>query len=161
MSDPSTAVTALSREVAAVVVVAPRWCGPCRPAPTVLRELSRRWGGAVHAVIVEDLPDDRLDTLGIDAVPAWLRLAATDTAAHSADAALGQSAADSDPGPTADDTAPGPTESVAVARVITDLRGTAPHGGEVLLPGLWQVVQYRAGALPKHVVDATFGPDSS
>ena len=57
----------------AVVLVTADWAGPARPAETVLRELSRRWGDTVRAVVVDASQDEMLDLLSVDVVPTWLR----------------------------------------------------------------------------------------
>lgn len=58
----------------AVVLVTADWAGPARPAATVLRELSRRWGDQVRTGIIDASQDALLDLLAVDVVPTWLRL---------------------------------------------------------------------------------------
>lgn len=64
----------LSRDRHTVLLVTAAWCIPCRPAPTLLRELARRWSGDVHPVLLEDPSDAQLDEWGISVLPTWLRL---------------------------------------------------------------------------------------
>lgn len=72
-SSPSGSTQSPSEPGVAVVLVTADWAGPARPAATVLRELSRRWGDAVLAVVVDASQDAMLDLLGVDVVPTWLR----------------------------------------------------------------------------------------
>lgn len=115
-----------------VVLVSASWADPSRPAPTVLRELSRRWGDAVHTVLIEDPSDELLDLWQVDALPTWLR---------------GESG-------------PGAAVSSADERslVLSELSGVNAHGEPVSLPGPWIFVHRLTGAQPKHVVEAEFGP---
>lgn len=158
LADPEQP-TDLGGDRPAVVLVTASWCGPCRPAPTVLRELGRRWGPSVHAVMIEDPSDEVLDQLVIDVLPVWLRLAPGTVAApgpgsapvsprtpqrvgkeHSVPAGSGVPA-DADP--------PHP--------LIADLRGAFPDGTPVRLRGEWSITERHDGALPKHEVDVRFG----
>ncbi len=116
----------------AIVLVTADWAGPSRPAPTLLRELSRRWGSAVRAVLVDSAQDDVLDLLEVEVVPTWLRLHPVE----SVDA-------------TADD---------ALMGVVEDLAGKTPTGDDIVLSGRWAVNHRRTGALPKHVIAEEFGP---
>src|SRR5690625_4097451 len=52
-----------------VVLISVTWAGPSRPAPTVLRELSRRWGREIREVLLEDPDDEVLDQLEIELGP--------------------------------------------------------------------------------------------
>lgn len=124
-SSPSPATQAASAH--AVVLVSAQWAGPSGPAPTVLKELSRRWGASVHAVLVENPDDELLDHLDVKALPTWLRFS---------------------PGEPLDD-----EERLTVAH----LRGTAPDGQVLFLDGPWILTHRRSGALPKHVIEAEFG----
>lgn len=121
----------LTRDRTAVVLVTAAWCGPCLPAPTVLRELDRRWGGAAHAVLIEDAPEEVLDQLAIEVLPVWLQLAPVD--------------------PGADGASP----------EARDLVGNSSDGSGVRLCGEWAITERYDGALPKHVVDARFGPEGA
>lgn len=114
----------------AVVLVTADWAGPARPAATILRELSRRWGEAVHTVLLQDADDAVLDLLGVEVIPTWLRF-------------VGRS-----------DQVPGEASGLWVP----DLRGATVSGEAVVLPGPWALTHRRSGALPKHVVAAEFGP---
>lgn len=72
-SSPSGSTQPPSEPGVAVVLVTADWAGPARPAATVLRELSRRWGDAAIALVVDASQDAMLDLLGVDVVPTWLR----------------------------------------------------------------------------------------
>lgn len=116
-----------------VVVVSASWAGPSRPAPTVLRELGRRWDGTVQILLVEDPSDELLERWSVDVLPTWLRFL---SAAEQADA-VGEE-----------------------QLILPALSGTALDGAEATLPGPWHLVHRRTGAQPKHVIDAEFGPDA-
>lgn len=119
-----------------VVVVSAPWAGPSRPAPTVLRELARRWGGAMQVLIVEDPSDAVLDAWSIEVLPTWLRFV---------------------PAPSE------PSESAADAILpirVDELTGHSPDGELTTLLGPWNLVHRRTGAQPKHIVEAEFGPES-
>lgn len=139
---PSTATAA---GAPAVVLVSAPWATPSRPAPTVLWELSRRWGPALHAVLIEPPSEELLDLLAIDSLPTWLRFR---------------------PGSVNEPSAPGELEVVeepsasAEPCVVAELVGTSSSGEAITLPGPWTLVHRRTGALPKHVVEAEFGPQS-
>ncbi|MGP9536711.1 hypothetical protein ACT3SP_01785 [Brachybacterium sp. AOP43-C2-M15] len=107
------------------------WAGPSRPAPTVLRELSRRWGDARPAVLVEDPAEETLDAWSIEVLPTWLLLERDERSGSDAEA--------------------GPLGSRTV-------RGATPAGEPLVLEGLWREVRRLTGAHPKHVIDAEFGP---
>lgn len=113
-----------------VVLISATWAGPSRPAPTVLTELSRRWGQDIRAVLLEDPLDEVLDQLEITLVPTWVRLE-----------------------PAASDMAPPP----GTMREL-EITGAGPDGQDLLLTGPWLETHRRTGALPKHVIDAEFGP---
>ena len=116
-----------------VVVVSASWAGPSRPAPTVLRELGRRWGAAVQVLLVDDPSEGLLERWNVEVLPTWLRfLPTTEKAATDA-----------------------PGELILHELVGIDLEGT-----EVTLAGPWELVHRRTGAQPKHVIDAEFGPGS-
>lgn len=113
-----------------VVLISVTWAGPSRPAPTVLRELSRRWGREIRAVLLEDPDDEVLDQLEIELVPTWVRLEAP----HS--------------------------DAVPRPGTVRDLEisGTGLDGQGLFLTGAWLETHRRTGALPKHVIDTEFGP---
>lgn len=115
-----------------VALVTGSWCAPCRPAPTVLRELARRWGTQRHCVLVEDPSDQVLDQLQVDFLPAWLLFEpASQAAGAGCDATSGPDLID----------------------------GSSPSGDHHLtIPESWRIRHRRTGALPKHVVDTEFGP---
>ena len=114
-----------------VAVVSAPWAGPSRPAPTVLRELGRRWGDAVQVLLVEDPTEDLLASWGIDVLPTWLRFR---------------------PGGAVDGGHDGP------GLVLSELAGCDLEGNQVALRGPWHLELRREGAQPKHVIDAEFGP---
>lgn len=123
-------------DVPVVVLLSADWAGPSRPAPTVLRELSVRWGTDVRTLLLEDPSDEVLDLLEVDVLPTWLRFT-RDTGSGPGDAGTG----------SAPDRVP-------------ELRGRDPQGEAIVLPGPWVLQRRRTGALPKHAVDAEFGPDA-
>lgn len=149
---------ALSPESAApvVVLVSADWAGPSRPAPTVLRELGRRWGDDVTVLLVEDPSDDLLLAWDVEVLPTWLRFVPAATgAAQEAEDAAGAAA----PG--------GPESGGAAAAagavsglILPELAGEALDGRAVVLPGPWRLMHRRTGAQPKHVIAAEFGPSS-
>lgn len=124
--------------VPVVVVVSATWAGPSRPAPTVLRELGRRWGDQIKVLLVEEPSDDVLDAWGIEVLPTWLRFLP------------GTAERSGNPGGEGD-------ESILT---VSDLAGTALDGRELVLPGPWRLEHRRTGALPKHVIEAEFGPSA-
>lgn len=130
----------------AIVLVWADWCAPCRPAPTVLRELARRWGADAHAVLIEDPTDEQLDLLGITALPAWIRLrSGLHDADHQFDRPGGVPETPTEPG----------------VGTVAGLQGRRPDGAMVQLPGEWTVEERFEGALPKHEVHQRFGPSST
>lgn len=116
----------------AVVLVTADWAGPAKPAATILRELSRRWGEAVHAVLLQDADDALLDLLDVEVVPTWLRF-------------VGRSQEELE-------------ETSGLW--VPELRGATVSGESVVLPGPWALTHRRSGALPKHVVAEEFGPSA-
>lgn len=120
-----------------VVLVSSSWAGPSRPAPTVLRELSRRWGHSVHTMLIEDPTDEILETLQIEHLPTWMRFV---------------------PGHPSEGVTPQEEEGNGAALDVTELRGTGIGGEALSLEGPWTLTHRRSGALPKHVIDAEFGP---
>jgi hypothetical protein len=111
-----------------VVLVSAPWAGPSRPAPTVLRELARRWGESVQTLLAEDPDEAVLDQLHVSVLPTWLRFVRADAGAEKG------------------------------AFCVPELTGRGPDGQEVTLPGPWRLAHERTGALPKHEVDREFGP---
>lgn len=65
-----------------VVLVSAPWAGPSRPAPTVLRELARRWGESVRTLLIEDPDEAVLDELHVSVLPTWLRFVPADAGAE-------------------------------------------------------------------------------
>ncbi|ATG50575.1 hypothetical protein CFK38_02850 [Brachybacterium vulturis] len=117
--------------VPVVMVVSAPWAGPSRPAPTVLRELGRRWGSAVQVLLVEDPSEQFLEDWSVEVLPTWLKLLP----------GTGPSAA-----------------GVSEELILGALTGTDLTGLEVTLAGPWHLEHRRTGAQPKHVIDAEFGP---
>ena len=113
-----------------VVLISATWAGPSRPAPTVLRELSRRWAGELSVVLLEDPLEEVLEQLEVELVPTWVRLEAAGSA----------------------------TASRAGTMRHLEITGTGTDGQELVLAGAWLETHRRTGALPKHVIDAEFGP---
>lgn len=103
----------------------------------MLRELSRRWGARVLTAAIEDPTDVQLDALGVDYVPAWLKL---------------QRAA-RDPAPRAPD-----GENTEHGREVDLLTVLGVSVDPEAWAGAWRIVHQRSGALPKHVVHEEFGP---
>ncbi len=64
--------------VPVLVLVSADWAAPSRPAPTLLRELSRRWGTSMQCLLVEDPEDAFLDRWAIEHLPTWLRFVTDD-----------------------------------------------------------------------------------
>lgn len=120
---------------AVVVLVSSSWAGPSRPAPTVLRELSRRWGDAVRTMLIDDPAGDVLDALRIEHLPTWLRFLPAPPAGHA-----------------------DPQEEDEDRLGVGELHGSSMRGEPLSLPGPWILDHRRSGALPKHVVDDEFGP---
>lgn len=117
-----------------VVLVSASWAGPSRPAPTVLQELSRRWGSRILTLLVEDPEDDVLEQWDVDVVPTWLRFRAGAPEA--------------------------PPDGAQERLTVPTLSGLAPEGDVRLLTGSWTLTHRRTGALAKHEVETEFGPDS-
>ncbi|GAA4519947.1 hypothetical protein GCM10023160_04500 [Brachybacterium paraconglomeratum] len=118
-----------------VVLVSAPWAGPSRPAPTVLRELGRRWGSRVLTLLVEDPEDEVLQQWEVDVLPTWLRFR------HGVPAASQEG-----------------TEGLLT---VPSLSGQAPTGERLVLNGPWTLTRRRSGALAKHDVESEFGPDST
>lgn len=131
LEDPTGRV--LEGAVPVVVLLSADWAGPSRPAPTLLQELTRRWGAAMHTILLEDPGDEILDRWEVTHLPTWLRFVPAE-AAH----------VSSDTGALREET----------------LHGQSPGGAELTLPGPWVLTHRRSGGLPKHVVESEFGPDA-
>ncbi len=76
--DPSLGAELGAERVPVLVLVSADWAAPSRPAPTLLRELSRRWGTSMQCLLVEDPADAVLDRWEIQHLPTWLRFVADD-----------------------------------------------------------------------------------
>lgn len=148
-----------------VVLISATWAGPSRPAPTILRELQRRWGTSVGAVLLEDPDDAVIDALRIGVVPTWLRL----EPAPPGPIAGPTPPAEQDPPPPQDSPAHGDDRSGSTspegggplprpAAVTLELDGVSPLGDPLTLSGTWVETHRRTGALPKHLIDREFGP---
>lgn len=147
--------------VPAVVLFSAPWAGPSRPAPTVLRELARRWGPSMHTLLVEDPSEEDLDRWGVDVLPTWFRLLPTDAGTDRALAEPTGAAAASDDRCGLDNAVAGSsTAETPGALILSELAGNGPEGTELHLPGPWRVVHRREGAQPKHIIDCEFGPNS-
>jgi hypothetical protein len=131
MIPPDAPAAERSTPIPALVLVTADWAGPAKPARTVLRELSRRWGDAVLAVLVENPEPENLEQLDVDVVPTWLLFEPAEERCT-------------------------PDASVMI---VEELRGSTLSEEALHLPGPWKLVHRRSGALPKHVVAEEFGPD--
>ena len=74
-----------AERVPVLVLVSADWAAPSRPAPTLLRELSRRWGSSMQCLLVEDPEDAFLDRWAIEHLPTWLRFVADDEGGEQSD----------------------------------------------------------------------------
>lgn len=148
---PAQAEADGSVEQVLVLVSAP-WAGPSRPAPTVLRELTRRWGDALTTVLIEEPSDEVLEQWDIEVLPTWVLLRRP-AGGHGAP----PPALHTDRTPP---TAPSGERADTSAPVPGEVRGVGARGELVALRGPWEVVRRLTGAQPKHVVDAEFGPSS-
>lgn len=135
MTPQSPQTTAGSPGAPVVVLLSASWAGPSRPAPTVLRELSRRWGSRILALLVEEPDNDVLEQLSVDVLPTWLKFRLGDPTSPLGDAEEGLA--------------------------VPTLRGVAPNGEVLVLEGPWTLTRRRTGALAKHVVETEFGPNSA
>lgn len=122
-------------DVPVLVLISAPWAGPARPAPTVARELSRRWGAAIRILLVEDPTDEQLERYSVDVLPTWLQFVPVATGDRGAEG-----------------------EQTPEQLILPELSGSDLAGDEVILPGPWLLVHRRTGAQPKHVIDAEFGP---
>lgn len=144
-----------------LVLVTASWCAPARPAVTILRELSRRWGPARTAVHLLDPEPARLDALGVEVLPTWLLLehAGPGNPSAAPDTSDQPSPPDAPDAPDAPGAERSTTGRTAVHRTVCDstLLPT-PTGERIELRGSWTELHRRTGALPKHVIDEEFGP---
>ena len=115
--------------VPVLAVVSAPWAGPSRPAPTVLRELGRRWGSAAQVMLVEEPDEKLLESWSISVLPTWLRFDPLSGAA-------------------------GEEDDVILPEIV----GTDVDGSHLRLRGPWRIGHRLTGAQPKHVIDAEFGP---
>lgn len=148
-----------------VVLVSATWAGPSRPAPTVLRELQRRWGTRVDAVLIEDPDDAVIDALRIEIVPTWLRLEpAPDEAISDSTAPAGQNQPSQQRSLAHRDERSGSTRAEGggpvprPAAMRLEVEAVSPLGGTLTIAGAWVETHRRTGALPKHLIDHEFGP---
>lgn len=153
-----------------LVLVTASWCAPARPAVTILRELSRRWGPDRTAVHLLDPEPALLDALGVEVLPTWLLLehaepgdpsAAPDTSAQPSppDAPDAPDAPDPPDPPDPPDAERSTTGRSTVRRTVrTSTLLPTPTGERIELRGSWTERHRRTGALPKHVIDEEFGP---
>ena len=74
-----------AERVPVLVLVSADWAAPSRPAPTLLRELSRRWGSSMQCLLLEDPEDAFLDRWEIEHLPTWLRFVADDEGGEQSD----------------------------------------------------------------------------
>lgn len=136
MNTPLPQQEPAGEDIPVVVLVSASWAGPSRPAPTVLRELGRRWGTAVQTLLIEDPEEEVLDALRVEVIPTWMRFVRP-ASALTAEPEGGQE------------------------RLVVDLlEGRGADGASVRLEGPWELTERRQGALPKHAVDAVFGPEA-
>lgn len=135
MTSRTPRTTTGSPAVPVVVLVSASWAAPSLPAPTVLRELSTRWGSRILTLLVEDPEDEVLEQWNVDVLPTWMRF---------------------QPGvPQA------PLDEAQGERLrVAALSGLAPTGARVVLEGPWTLTRRRTGALAKHVVETEFGPNA-
>lgn len=141
-----------------LVLVTASWCAPARPAVTILRELSRRWGPDRTAVHLLDPEPALLDALGVEVLPAWLLLEHEEPGEPSAvpDTSAAPDAHDAH---DAHDAERSTTERSTVRRTVrTSTLLPTPTGERIELRGSWTERHRRTGALPKHVIDEEFGP---
>lgn len=100
-----------------VLLIAPRWAAPARPALLIAPELSRRWKGRPRLLVVDDPDHDLLEAIDVEEVPTWLRFEdRTDAELMSAES------------PEVPDDRP----STAIA---TLLRNSASNGDPLVIPG--------------------------
>ena len=149
---------ALEGAVPVLVLLSADWAGPSRPAPTLLRELARRWGPAMHTLLLEDPDDEVLDRWEVTHLPTWLRFV-PESVPEGSGSGRGMRARPNSHG-AKDDATRDAVEDRDDERALreTTLRGHAPGGAELVLTGPWVLSHRRTGALPKHVVESELGP---
>ena len=130
--------------VPVVLLVSASWAAPSRPAPTVLKELSRRWGAHILTLLVEDPEDEALEQWRVDVLPTWLRFRTGSPELDRGTEELGEVACNGE----------------ERELTVSSLRGTGPEGEVLVLEGPWTLTHRRTGALAKHEVDSEFGPQS-
>ena len=146
----------VSRDRCAVILVTASWCVPCAPAPTVLRELDRRWDGMRHAVVLDSPSGEDLDRLGVTDLPTWIMAQPFDGPAAARTGGASQNAVDADPAHASG--SPGTAGDVPGRTFLLDLHGSGTQGQPIILPGAWRITDAISGALAKHDVDSRFGP---
>lgn len=145
----------------AVVLITADWCAPARPAPTVLRELSARWGEALETFHIRNPDDDVLTALGVTSLPTWLLLRIGDSSPGS-----GTTAATALPSgsPSAAEPTPWNGAERGDARPAQPRTPESAPGWAAALRRLMEEgaveVHRRTGAHPKHVIDDEFGPST-
>ena len=88
-------------------------------------------------MLIEDPSDEVLAALRVENLPTWMRFV---------------------PEPAAGLTPA--AESGETDLRVAELTGTSMSGQPLSLAGPWVLTHGRSGALPKHVIDAEFGPSS-
>lgn len=144
MTAPLPQPLPLGDDVPVVVLVSASWAGPSRPAPTVLRELGRRWGTAALTLLVEDPSEEVLDDLRIEVVPTWLRFV--------------RASSDVEEGSGTDEQSSQHDSEPSAAHVLPSLEGQSPDGRPVRVEGPLRLTHRLEGAQPKHVVADVLGP---
>lgn len=155
MSTPLPQHLPAGDDVPVVVLVSASWAGPSRPAPTVLRELGRRWGTAVRTLLVENPEDEVLDAWGVEVVPTWMRFVRQ----GSGPTTLSDTRVISDASTSSDARSATSGQDRPVRLVLAQLEGVGHDGASVRLEGPWDLTHRLEGAQPKHAVDAVLGPD--
>lgn len=149
-----------------VLLIAPRWAAPARPALLIAPELNRRWGGHPRLLVVDDPDDDLLDALDVEAVPTWLRFEVREACAQ---------ASSESSGPTQDQRST-PVDQLlrTFAFLVTSQVNAADHAHSDaeeltrLAPcensraaagdrSRWVETARLTGAQPKHAVDTALG----
>ena len=151
---------ALEGAVPVLVLLSADWAGPSRPAPTLLRELDRRWGPTMQTLLLEDPDVEILDRWEVTHLPTWLRFV-PESVREGSGSGAGMPTRPSSHGPQDGETHDSDEmrDDGAPLREAT-LRGHAPGGAELVLTGPWVLSHRRTGALPKHVVESELGPEA-